>query len=235
MPEELLEFVNEFGPTGEDIDSEVFFPLPAEIQVEIVRDLMYQNEMTQGAPQVTGVAGSSSSKNVETVLLGRIADEGSCEYILVKNEIVQEWLGWELPRVTSSSADTTAQSKKDDNDDDGDCIYYEDPVMDNDAEEYSGAGRWVVGHFAGADSGYYYGGYGAGGHSCYSYYLVQQAIGQKYYGAKEAQTATPSSYYEDEQGEYYYDDDNETMLNAEDFYNLWFSRTPRCIYQHALS
>lgn len=153
--EELLDFINEFRPTEEDIDSEAFFALPPEIQYEIVQDLMIKsrqtswarleemvrqsrtaldfskqqikqlmkrNEMTQRMLQVAGMGGGSSLKNPEVAVPARIAGERSREYILVKNENVQEGLGWKLPGVTSSAVDTKVQGKKDDDDDDDHCV-----------------------------------------------------------------------------------------------------------------
>ncbi|KAI7898658.1 uncharacterized protein BX663DRAFT_442633 [Cokeromyces recurvatus] len=128
--EEMQSFVNEFDLSGLDIDSEAFHALPTEIQYEIIQErtwksrttsaarldemvrgsktaldfskqqikqLQYRNEMRQ---RLLNVNNASNGISVEPV---RIASERGREYILYKNENIDEGLGWKLPGLSASN------------------------------------------------------------------------------------------------------------------------------------
>ncbi|KAI9496131.1 hypothetical protein BDB00DRAFT_869765 [Zychaea mexicana] len=134
--QELIDFINEYRPSKEDIDSEAFLALPPEIQFEIVRDLgmesrrtswarldemvrqsrtamdfskqqikllKHRNEMTQRLLQLNEKPSlESNDRGIPT----RIAGERSREYMLVKNENIDQGLGWKLPGLSTAAATT---------------------------------------------------------------------------------------------------------------------------------
>ncbi|KAG0946717.1 hypothetical protein G6F57_002532 [Rhizopus arrhizus] len=128
--QEIKEFVDEFAPTTTDIDSETFQTLPAEIQYEIIQNLKlksrqtswarldqmvrhsksamdfskqqikllkHRNDMTQRVMQMNTVAGG-----VMTAEPARVAGERGREYVLYKNENLDQGLGWKLPGLSAA-------------------------------------------------------------------------------------------------------------------------------------
>lgn len=141
--EELIDFINQYRPGTEEIDSEAFMALPPEIQYEIIQDLklksrqtswarleemvrqsrtaldfskqqikqlMHRNDMTQRMLQMNDVANRSNGSPLAAPT--RIAGERSREYILVKNENLEEGLGWRLPGLGPSSAMQNGNEEK---------------------------------------------------------------------------------------------------------------------------
>ncbi|KAI8367523.1 uncharacterized protein BYT42DRAFT_648548 [Radiomyces spectabilis] len=141
--EELKEFVEEFKPEDLDMDSETFQALPPEIQYEVIQDiklksrqtswkrldemvrnsknaldfskqqikqLAYRNEMTQRLLKMNEVA---SKSDYRSAVPSRIASERGREYILVKNENIDQGLGWRLPGLsTADKNQVTDQTTK---------------------------------------------------------------------------------------------------------------------------
>ncbi|KAG2195364.1 hypothetical protein INT47_004472 [Mucor saturninus] len=128
--EEIQNFVDEFTPSEMDINSETFQSLPPEIQYEVIQDLKiksrqtswarldkmmqgsataldfskyqikslkHRNTMTQRLMQMNTVAGGNATSEPS-----RIAGERGREYILYKNEDIDQGLGWKLPGLTAS-------------------------------------------------------------------------------------------------------------------------------------
>ncbi|KAI8342454.1 hypothetical protein BC941DRAFT_140769 [Chlamydoabsidia padenii] len=171
--QELQDFIDEFKPSDIDMDSSVFQALPTEIQYEIIQDvklksrqtswarldhmvrqsktpldfskqqilqLKHRNEMTQRAMQMNDVA--SKSRDISTPT--RIASERGKEYLLVKNENLDDGLGWKLPGVKTKQevspeeekstikADRTSHSQQQEQvlDDDDDDIDQETGMLD---------------------------------------------------------------------------------------------------------
>ncbi|KAI8139414.1 hypothetical protein BJV82DRAFT_627178 [Fennellomyces sp. T-0311] len=130
--QELIDFINEYRPSKEDIDSEAFLALPPEIQFEIVRDLGMESRKTSWARLDEMVRQSRTaldfSKQQIKLLMHRndmtqrllninerpadarvptrIAGERSREYVLVKNEDVTEGLGWKLPGMVQEERES---------------------------------------------------------------------------------------------------------------------------------
>ncbi|ORY95368.1 hypothetical protein BCR43DRAFT_492882 [Syncephalastrum racemosum] len=131
--EELLDFIEEFKPADQDIDSEAFFALPPEIQYEIVQDLKLKSRQTSWARLEEMVRQSRTAldfskqqikllvhrndmtqrmmqinerdpaADATTALPTRIAGQRGREYILTKNEDVSSGLGWKLPGMTTEN------------------------------------------------------------------------------------------------------------------------------------
>lgn len=128
--EEIQSFVDEFAPTDLDIDSSTFQTLPPEMQYEVIQDLKnksrqtsharleemvkgsataldfskhqirllkHRNNMTQKLMQMNTMAGGNT--NIEPA---RIAGERGRQYILYKNENIDEGLGWKLPGLSAA-------------------------------------------------------------------------------------------------------------------------------------
>lgn len=126
--EEIQSFVDEFSTADLDIDSETFQSLPPEVQYEVIQDLKnksrqtswarldqmvrgsktaldfskhqikllkHRNTMTQRMMQMNTVAGGEA-ESAPT----RIAGERGRQYVLYKNESIDEGLGWKLPGLT---------------------------------------------------------------------------------------------------------------------------------------
>lgn len=128
--QEIQNFVDEFAPSELDVDSDTFQSLPPEIQYEVIQDLKnksrqtswarldqmvrgsataldfskhqirllkHRNTMTQRLMQMNTVAGGNA-----TMEPARIAGERGRQYILYKNEDLDQGLGWKLPGLTAS-------------------------------------------------------------------------------------------------------------------------------------
>lgn len=128
--QEIQNFVDEFTPSELDIDSDTFQSLPPEIQYEVIQDLKnksrqtswarldqmvrssataldfskyqikslkHRNTMTQRLMQMNTVAGGNAS-----IEPARIAGERGRQYILYKNENLDQGLGWKLPGLTAA-------------------------------------------------------------------------------------------------------------------------------------
>lgn len=133
--EELQDFIDEFKPSDIDMDSSVFQALPTEIQYEIIQDaklksrqtswarldsmvrqsktpldfskqqilqLKHRNEMTQRVMHMNDMA----SKSTDISAPNRIAGERGKQYLLVKNENLEDGLGWKLPGVVTKPSTT---------------------------------------------------------------------------------------------------------------------------------
>jgi DNA excision repair protein ERCC-5 len=127
--EEIQDFVNEYKPTEQDIDSEEFQALPPEIQYEVIQDMMWKSRSTSWARLDEMVRGSNTAldfskhqikllkhRNAMTQRLmqassaqsgikvepARIAGERGRQYILYKNEDLNQGLGWKLPGLTAA-------------------------------------------------------------------------------------------------------------------------------------
>ncbi|CEJ00145.1 hypothetical protein RMCBS344292_14211 [Rhizopus microsporus] len=129
--QEIKEFIEEYMPSDMDIDSETFKSLPPEIQYEIIQDLKlksrqtswarldqmirnsktaldfskqqikllkHRNEMTQRVMQMNTVAGGTIVSEP-----ARVAGERGREYILYKNENIEQGLGWKLPGISAAN------------------------------------------------------------------------------------------------------------------------------------
>ncbi|CAO3613761.1 unnamed protein product [Mucor hiemalis] len=127
--EELQNFVDEFNVADLDIDSDTFQSLPPEVQYEVIQDLKlksrqtswarldemvrgsktaldfskhqikllkHRNTMTQRMMQMNTVAGGES-ESIPT----RVAGERGRQYVLYKNESLDEGLGWKLPGLSA--------------------------------------------------------------------------------------------------------------------------------------
>ncbi|KAI7880598.1 PIN domain-like protein, partial [Lichtheimia hyalospora FSU 10163] len=122
--QELIDFINDYRPSEQDIDTEAFQALPPEVQYEIVQDLKLKSRQTSWArldemvrqsrtaldfskqqikqlmhrnamtQRMMEMDGLASKQESAPV---RIAGERSREYLLVKNENFNEGLGWKLP------------------------------------------------------------------------------------------------------------------------------------------
>lgn len=131
--QELIDFINDYRPSEQDIDTEAFQALPPEVQYEIVQDLKLKSRQTSWArldemvrqsrtaldfskqqikqlmhrnamtQRMMEMDGLASKQESAPV---RIAGERSREYLLVKNENFSEGLGWKLPGT--NIPDTTA-------------------------------------------------------------------------------------------------------------------------------
>ncbi|KAF7731759.1 DNA repair protein rad2 [Apophysomyces ossiformis] len=132
--EELQSFIDEFAPSEMDIDSDTFRNLPREIQYEIIQDLKIKSRQTSWARLEEMVRQSntaldfskqqikqlvhrnnmtqkylemSSANNDESVTVpARIAGERSRQYILLKNESLDQGLGWRLPGISDSNKES---------------------------------------------------------------------------------------------------------------------------------
>ncbi|KAI8991248.1 hypothetical protein BDF20DRAFT_909056 [Mycotypha africana] len=140
--EEIQDFVNDFAPSisAMDIDNEAFEALPLEVQYEVIQDLKWKsrstsharledmvrksetaldfskqqiqnlehrNKMTQRMMQISGMA--------HLVEPTRVASERGRQYILYKNENIQEGLGWKLPgldALTPVELDSTTDAEE---------------------------------------------------------------------------------------------------------------------------
>ena len=144
--QELIDFINEYRPSKEDIDSEAFMNLPPEIQFEIVRDLgmesrktswarldemvrksrtaldfskqqikllVHRNDMTQRILQINERPNTRGADHQQAT---RVAGERSREYMLVKNENIDEGLGWKLPGWSSTTNIATTKTETNQND-----------------------------------------------------------------------------------------------------------------------
>jgi DNA excision repair protein ERCC-5 len=127
--EEIQDFVNEFKPTEQDIDSEAFLALPPEVQYEVIQDMMWKSRSTSWARLDEMVRGSNTAldfskhqikllkhRNAMTQRLilassaqsgvklepARIAGERGRQYILYKNEDLNQGLGWKLPGLSAA-------------------------------------------------------------------------------------------------------------------------------------
>ncbi|KAI8070777.1 hypothetical protein BC940DRAFT_270793 [Gongronella butleri] len=135
--EELLDFVSEFRPADIDMDSETFQALPPEIQYEIIQDIKLRSRQTSYARLQTMVSNSKTAMDfskqqivqlgrrndmTQRVLQmnnmaskptnnqpGRVASERGRSYVLVKNENIEEGLGWRLPGVSVRKDDDKKQ------------------------------------------------------------------------------------------------------------------------------
>ncbi|KAI8983822.1 hypothetical protein BDB01DRAFT_117211 [Pilobolus umbonatus] len=139
--EELRNFIDEFAPSELNIDSETFSALPAEMQYEIIQDLKlksrqtswarleeiirnsptaldfskhqikqlkHRNEMTQRVMQMNNMAGG-----VADIQTSRVAGERGRQYILYKNENIEEGLGWRLPGLSVNNPVNLDDNEKD--------------------------------------------------------------------------------------------------------------------------
>ncbi|SAM09163.1 hypothetical protein [Absidia glauca] len=137
--EELQDFIDEFKPSDIDMDSSVFQALPTEIQYEIIQDaklksrqtswarldnmvrqsktpldfskqqimqLKHRNEMTQRVMHMNDMA----SKSTDNSSPNRIAGERGKQYLLVKNENLEDGLGWKLPGVATKPSATVTEA-----------------------------------------------------------------------------------------------------------------------------
>ncbi|CAO3678933.1 unnamed protein product [Rhizopus stolonifer] len=128
--QEMKGFVEEFAPTTDIIDSDTFQHLTPEIQYEIIQDLKlksrqtswarldqmvrnsktdldfskqqikmlkHRNDMTQRVMQMNTVAGGVVASEPT-----RVAGERGRQYILYKNENIDQGLGWKLPGLSAA-------------------------------------------------------------------------------------------------------------------------------------
>ncbi|KAI8076524.1 uncharacterized protein B0P05DRAFT_512031 [Gilbertella persicaria] len=127
--DEIKDFVQEFKPSDLDIDSEAFLALPPEVQYEVIQDLMWKSRSTSWARLDQMVRNSETAldfskqqikllkhRNAMTQRLMqastmqsgapvepvRIAGERGRQYMLYKNENIQEGLGWKLPGLSAA-------------------------------------------------------------------------------------------------------------------------------------
>lgn len=127
--EEIQDFVNEFKPTEDDIDSDAFLALPPEVQYEVIQDMMWKSRSTSWARLDEMIRGSNTAldfskhqikllkhRNAMTQRLiqassaqsgiktepARIAGERGRQYILYKNENLDQGLGWKLPGLNAT-------------------------------------------------------------------------------------------------------------------------------------
>lgn len=133
--QELIDFINDYRPSEQDIDTEAFQALPPEVQYEIVQDLKLKSRQTSWArldemvrqsrtaldfskqqikqlmhrnamtQRMMEMDGLASKQESAPV---RIAGERSREYLLVKNENFSEGLGWKLPGTNIPDTTVTA-------------------------------------------------------------------------------------------------------------------------------
>lgn len=127
--EEIQSFVDEFNVADLDIDSETFQSLPPEVQYEVIQDLKLKSRQTSWARLDEMVRGSKTALDfskhqikllkhrntmtqrmmqMNTVAGGeadtaptRIAGERGRQYVLYKNENLDEGLGWKLPGLSA--------------------------------------------------------------------------------------------------------------------------------------
>ncbi|KAI9362736.1 hypothetical protein BD770DRAFT_434037 [Pilaira anomala] len=128
--EEIQDFVTEFTPTEDNLDSEVFNALPPSIQYEVIQDLKVKSRQASGS-RLSDMVGESSTamdfsknqikslqhRNVMTQRLmqmntaaagtteaepSRIAGERGKQYVLYKNEDLNQGLGWKLPGLSAT-------------------------------------------------------------------------------------------------------------------------------------
>ncbi|KAI8085190.1 uncharacterized protein BX664DRAFT_338768 [Halteromyces radiatus] len=160
--QELLDFIEEFKPSDINMDSNVFQQLPTEIQYEIIQDLKlksrqtswarldnmvrqsktpldfskqqilqlkHRNEMTQRVLQMNDMASMSN----DTATPSRIASERGKAYVLLKNENLEEGLGWKLPGLgnKTSTATVTKQESIQNMDDDIDMDLKDEKTVEN--------------------------------------------------------------------------------------------------------
>ncbi|KAG0172954.1 DNA repair protein rad2 [Apophysomyces sp. BC1034] len=137
--EELQSFIDEFTPSGMDIDSDTFQTLPREVQYEIIQDLKLKSRQTSWARLEEMIRQShtaydfskqqikqlvhrnnmtqrylemSSTNNKESATVPtRIAGERSRQYILLKNDALDQGLGWRLPGVNEPEIATVNPPK----------------------------------------------------------------------------------------------------------------------------
>ncbi|KAI8356648.1 hypothetical protein BD560DRAFT_426449 [Blakeslea trispora] len=128
--DELRDFVNEFNPSDMDIDSESFSALPPEVQYEVIQDRMWKSRSTSWERLDHMVRNSSTAldfskqqikllkhRNTMTQRLHqassmqngaaeaepiRIASERGRQYVLYKNEDLDQGLGWKLPGLSAA-------------------------------------------------------------------------------------------------------------------------------------
>ncbi|KAI8334927.1 hypothetical protein EDC96DRAFT_13726 [Choanephora cucurbitarum] len=128
--DELREFVSEFNPSEMDIDSEAFSALPPEVQYEVIQDMMWKSRSTSWARLDNMVRNSNTAldfskqqikllkhrntmtqrlqqastmqNGASTVEPVRIASERGRQYVLYKNEDLDQGLGWKLPGLSAA-------------------------------------------------------------------------------------------------------------------------------------
>ncbi|ORZ22331.1 hypothetical protein BCR42DRAFT_487904 [Absidia repens] len=77
-----------------------------------IMQLKHRNEMTQRVMQMNDMASNQSHDSVAAAAPSRIASERGKEYLLVKNENMDEGLGWRLPGVAKTKpASISAQQQ----------------------------------------------------------------------------------------------------------------------------
>ncbi|KAI9323467.1 hypothetical protein BX666DRAFT_1837298, partial [Dichotomocladium elegans] len=137
--DELVDFINMYHPSEQDIDTEAFKALPPEIQYEIVQDIKLKSRQTSWARldemiRKSRTALDFSKQQIKQLMHrnrmtqkmlemdgfgnkdlmsapGRVASERGRQYLLVKNEDVSQGLGWKLPGT--APAEPSSQEKDD--------------------------------------------------------------------------------------------------------------------------
>ncbi|CAO3594843.1 unnamed protein product [Absidia cylindrospora] len=77
-----------------------------------IMQLKHRNEMTQRVMQMNDMASNQSNASAAAAAPSRIASERGKEYLLVKNENLDEGLGWRLPGVAKSKSTSTSVQQR---------------------------------------------------------------------------------------------------------------------------